>query len=193
MQLRMIFVIFLLFLTGCAGQYFDNATVKENWQQELVVKNEWQVNGKLAIINAQKRQSANLFWSTNKQRDQLNLTTFVGTSVLKLEKTLTQTSIHIDGKTHQGENAQALVFRLTGLNLPFLDDPNWLKGLPDTRVYTSDELNRVELATLTDSQGNLWQVTYNNYQKHGGFWLPYSISLSHNNLKLKLKVYSWQI
>ena len=129
MQLRMIFVIFLVFLTGCASQYYDNATVKENWQRDLLQKQSW----------------------------------------------------------------QQLVYWLTGMNLPFLDDPNWLKGLPHTQTFLADELNRVSNATLIDSQGKQWQITYSNYQKHGGYWLPYSISLTHDTVKLKLKVYTWQI
>ena len=56
MQLRMIFVIFLVFLSGCAGQYFDNATVKENWQRQLLQQDTWQVTGKLAVIQTKKRQ-----------------------------------------------------------------------------------------------------------------------------------------
>lgn len=193
MQLRMIFVIFLVFLSGCASQYFDNATVKENWQRQLLQQHTWQAQGKLAIIQPNKRQSANLFWSTTPQKDNLNLTSFVGTSVLALEKTAKQATLELDGETHTGKNAQQLVYWLTGMNLPFLDDPNWLKGLPNTTQYLADELNRVNQATLTDSKGEQWQILYNDYKKHGGYWLPYSISLTHSSVKLKLKVYSWQI
>lgn len=193
MQLRMIFVIFLVFLTGCASQYYDNATVKENWQRELLQKQSWQVKGKLAIIQPEKRQSANLFWATTAKKDVLNLTSFVGTSVLSLEKTQTHATLELDGETHVGKNAQQLVYWLTGMNLPFLDDPNWLKGLPHTQTFLADELNRVSNATLIDSQGKQWEITYSNYQKHGGYWLPYSISLTHDTVKLKLKVYTWQI
>lgn len=193
MQLRMIFVIFLVFLSGCAGQYFDNATVKENWQRQLLQQDTWQVTGKLAVIQTKKRQSVNLFWSTSPNKDNLNLTSFVGTSVLSLEKTPIQTTLDLNGETHTGKNAQALVFWLTGMNLPFLDDPHWLKGLPNTQDYVADKRNRVSQASLTDTKGELWQIRYSDYKKHGGYWLPYAITLTHNTVKLKLKVYSWQI
>lgn len=193
MQLRLIFVIFLLFLSGCASIYFDNATVKENWQQELITKKQWEVSGKLAIISPEKRQSANLFWQTTPLSEQLELTSFIGTSVLSLKRENGITSLNIDGRTHTSNNAQQLVYQLTGLNLPFVDNTNWLKGLPDTTEFSSDELNRVTMATITDSQNKQWQIKYNSYQKHGGYWLPYSVVLSHQNISLKLKVYSWQI
>lgn len=193
MQLRIIFVVILLFLHGCATQHFDNATIKENWQQELITKKQWEMSGKLAIIKPDKRQSANLFWQTNLSAEQLELTSFIGTSVLSLKREKGITTLYADGRTHTSKNAQQLVYQLTGFNLPFLDNTHWLKGLPDTDLYSSDELNRVTSAIITDSQNKQWHIKYSSYKKHGGYWLPYSIKLSHQNISLKLKVYSWQI
>ena len=193
MQLRMIFIIFSLIISGCAGTYFDNATVKENWQLELLKQEVWQLEGKLAIIQPDNRQSANLYWSASDSQDVLNLNSFVGTSILSLTRTPGLATIEFNGETHYGKNAQQLANWLTGLDLPFLDDPSWLKGLPNTTSFQSDELYRVTHATLKDTQGKEWQIRYGNYQRHAGYWLPFSLSLTHNDIRLKLKIYEWDI
>lgn len=192
-QFRLIFLIFLSVLAGCAGQYNDNRSVKEDWQLQLVKQSNWQVSGKLAIIQPKNRQSANLVWQTAAETKSLNLSSFIGTNIMSLTQQDGLATLKVDGETYQDKNAQRLVYQLTGLNLPFIDNPSWLKGLPNTSQYTHDELNRITRATILDEDNQSWLIEYKQYKKHGGYWLPYSMTLSHHDLKLKLKVNTWQI
>ncbi len=194
MRLQLILLMILFILSGCAQQISDNAQLKTDWQQQLKQKTNWKLAGKMAFMEAKNRQSANLNWQTEQNLSKFSLTSFIGTNIL----TLTQHNkehfeIEYDGNHYTGQSGQHLIDQLTGLNLPFVDDVNWLKGLPNSPLYEYDELYRVTQAQLIDGDGQTWFVDYNNYKKHQGFWLPYAITLRHNTLKIKLKIYTWQI
>lgn len=192
MPLHLILLMFLLFLSGCAQQISDNSVLKSKWQRDLHAQTDWQTQGKLAFIHPEKRQSANYHWMTRQQHTQLNLTSFIGTSILSMEKNADAVNVTVEGKQYQDTNAQNLIYRLTGFNLPFVNDDNWLKGLPNTPDYEVDHQGRVIQAKLTDENAGTWLVNYQQYKKHQGYWLPYSITLQQHDLKLKLKIFTWQ-
>ncbi|WP_082305732.1 lipoprotein insertase outer membrane protein LolB [Pseudoalteromonas sp. '520P1 No. 412'] len=196
MRLYLILLMFFLFISGCVSTIPDKQTIFSDWQVHLDNQDSWKANGKLAFISKKERHSANFTWQNNGGSStpdyKLKLTTFIGTQILSLVQTNSHAQLDYDSKTFRDKNAQNMLNRLTDLSFPLNDAPNWLKGRPDSAHIKYDNFERIMLATIEDSQGDTWQVTYNNYVKNNGVWLPTKLNLERNDLKIKMQIHSWQ-
>lgn len=188
----MILLIILLFLSGCAQKISPPNELYSQWQAQLAAERTFSVNGKIVFISTEKRQSASLNWRSSETETKLNLSSFIGTNILSMAQTEAGVSIEIDGETYQGDNAQQLIYRLTGFNLPFVNGDEWLKGLSKSENAQFDDNARLLSTTLYDSYQSPWQLSYDNYQQQDGYWLPHSIRLSNDELTIKLRVNAWQ-
>ena len=196
MRLYLILLMFFLFISGCAQNISDKQSVISNWQTHLDAQTHWKANGKLAFISKEERHSANFSWSNqgdNFRPDyNLKLTSFIGTQILSLNQTQSQAQLEYDSETYIDTNAQNMLTRLTNLSFPVNDEANWLKGRPKSKDIKYDALNRIIWAQMTDSQGTHWQVSYNQYIKNKGVWLPTKLNLKNDHLKIKMQIHSWQ-
>jgi outer membrane lipoprotein LolB len=43
-----------------------------------------------------------------------------------------------------------------------------------------------------DDNGKKWQISYTSYVQKYGFWLPNALTLTHEKIKIKIKLYDWQ-
>lgn len=189
---HLILLIILLFLSGCAQKISPPNELYSQWQAQLAAERTFSVNGKIVFISTEKRQSASLNWRSSETETKLNLSSFIGTNILSMAQTEAGVSIEIDGETYQGDNAQQLIYRLTGFNLPFVNGDEWLKGLSKSENAQFDDNARLLTTTLYDSYQSPWQLSYDNYQQQDGYWLPHSIRLSNDELTIKLRVNAWQ-
>ena len=87
----------------------------------------WELKGKLLVKTPQDKFSTNLFWLHEPNRDQLTLTTMLGTTVLSLDAQPNNVTLKVDGKTHQGSDAQTLLVSVDWLvdthrAIPLLDN-----------------------------------------------------------------------
>ena len=100
--------------------------------QLLKQLSQWQITGKIAFIQSNKRERANFHWQINEETQQqnLNLTSYLGINVLQLSSSNGHHKVKVDGKTYQGEDLTALIYQLTGFTLPTKALNYWLKGLP---------------------------------------------------------------
>lgn len=149
----------------------------------------WQLSGKLAIITEQERGSARLNWQQDGDDYRLNLTSLIGTHILELNRQQGRlTLIDRDGKTHQSQNASALIYQLTGWDLPIDGLPLWIKGLPGKAHY---QLNADKsLASVSDGA---WQIDYQQYQDQDGYRLPHQLSLQGEQTRIKLQINQWSL
>lgn len=198
MRLYLILLMFFLFISGCANTIPEKQRIFSNWQAHLDNQAKWKANGKLAFISKKERPpSVNFSWQNhgdNKTPDfKLKLTTFIGTQILLLTQTKYSAQLDYDSKTYRDTNAQNMLSRLTNLSFPVNDAPSWLKGRPESAQIKYDELDRIISATIKDIQGDTWQVTYNQYVKNSGVWLPTKLNLVRNDLKIKMQIHSWQL
>lgn len=196
MRLYLILLMFFLFMSGCAQKISNKQELLSDWQAHLDKQARWKANGKLAFISKQSPPSVNFTWQNqgdSKSPDfKLKLTTIFGTQILALTQTKSSAQLDYDGVTYLDVDAQNLLNRLTNLSFPVNDAANWLKGRPQSLNIKYDEFDRIMLASIKDNQGENWQVTYNQYVKKNGVWLPTKLNLVNNNLKIKMQIHSWQ-
>lgn len=190
MLLRLFTLGCLLLLAGCATTQPQRDQV--NWQQErtrLEQLTHWQLSGKMAIITAQQKGSARVNWQQDGDDYRLNLTSLIGTHILELSRRKGEiTLIDNEGNPHQSQDAEALVYQLTGWNIPVAGLPAWIKGLPGEAEF---ELNPDRsLASVRDGQ---WQIVYGDYRDQDGYRLPHLLTMTGQGSRLKLQINQWTI
>ncbi|UNP87647.1 lipoprotein insertase outer membrane protein LolB [Aeromonas encheleia] len=190
MFLRIFSLACLLLLAGCTTTSPQRDQV--NWQQErarLELLTHWQLSGKMAIITAQQKGSARLNWQQDGDDYRLNLSSIVGTHILELSRSKGEvTLIDNDGKQHQSQDAEALIYQLTGWNIPVQGLPEWIKGLPGKAEF---ELNPdASLASVRDGQ---WQIVYGDYRDQAGYRLPHLLTMTGQGSRLKLQINQWTL
>jgi len=190
-RLYLILLTFFLFLSGCAQQISPQTALYDDWKSQLSQQTNWQVEGKLAFISPDERQSANLNWQQQEQLNQLILTSFIGTRVLALTQNTNGAELEYDDHIYHDINASRLLARLTGFNIPMDSADNWLKGTVDDPSLQVDELGRAKNVTWHAPDGDQWQISYADYQQYAGFWLPKKLTLKHQDIKIKIQLYEW--
>ena len=188
----LILFMFFLFLGGCAHQIDTKTTLYDDWKPRLAAQKIWQVEGKLAFISPEERQSANLNWQQTTNSNNLILTTFIGTRILSLKQTANGAELEFDGEQYFDTNAAELLKRLTGFTLPVDNADNWLKGTIDDESLIVDELGRAKQVLWFDNTGKKWQIDYGAYVQNAGYWLPTKLTLKHQQIKIKIQLYDWQ-
>ncbi len=187
-----ILTITFLFLGGCAQQLSDKTAVYDNWKGQLTNQKTWRVQGKLAFISPDERQSANLNWQQQENSSNLVLTSFIGTRILQLKQSRDIAELEFDDKVYVDSNASALLKRLTGFALPVNNASDWLKGTIDSHTLQVDELGRAKQVLWIDNEGKQWQINYANYIQSAGFWLPTKLTLKHQKIRIKIQLHDWR-
>lgn len=195
------FLFLLLLLSGCTTvpniAIEDSQTNQTNIEriQQLEQLSDWKINGKIAFINKNDRQSANILWqqdSVNKT-ERLNLSTVLGINVLQLERLDDHYLLEVDGEEYQTQDLDLLIYQLTGLNLPTRAMHSWLKGLaflPSDKIEYNEKNNLPK--SLTSNYNNqTWHISYKNYRIFKQHRLAKQLTITQGNLRIKIIIHSW--
>ena len=196
------FVIFsILSLSACTSTHNNSGIVltaqsPEQRSTKLQQIEQWQIKGKIAFIEKNKRNSATVNWQVNEKNNSqyLNLTSYLGINVLQLTTLQGNHSLIFDGKTYNDNNLKELIFSLTGLTLPTQALNYWLKGLPfestDEVFYDSSHL---PLSLDSSYNGEHWQVSFADYEQIDQVMLAKKITVTKDNLLIKIAINEWNI
>ena len=106
----LIMLISSLLILGCSTTRLvpeEKLNIKQSIEQrnqQLLTLNKWQLKGKIAFLQTNKRESASINWKVNNDNQQLNLSTYLGISVLKLTSNNDLHTINLDGKKYQSSD-----------------------------------------------------------------------------------------
>lgn len=194
-------ILFLLY--GCASNKNIEQSQPVEYQSKEVRLNklkkiqQWQINGKIAFIQKNKRESASLFWQydQNKEKQTLKLTTYLGINVLSLNSDKGIHEVEIDGKNYQHENLDQLIYSLTGLILPTKALHYWLKGVMYSAndKITYDKKSGLPISLISYYQGHAWQINYKKYQRVDEVNLAHQFTIKQNNLTIKIILNQWKL
>jgi len=197
----------ILFLTACSTLRVEepittNIPAQQRFQQLNNVSS-WKLSGKIAFFQGEERERVNLYWSMDESvpSQQLNLSTYLGISVLQLNSEKNHHTLKIDGKKYHGENLDLLIEELTGLTLPTKALSYWLKGTPyDTEHDFITYDSRTALPkTLTSSLANAygqqqqWHINYSRYKMVNNIALATKFTIKTQNLTIKIAIDKWQV
>lgn len=167
--------------------------------QSLSSLQQWQVNGKLAIISAEERKSASLNWRQQAQNINLLLTTVVGSTIANLDYDGKLATLRADDKTWQAPSASDLILQITGWQVPVEELSEWIKGEVNASLVNSRFENGLVQSFTTQCNDCLsWTIEYNSYGKfefeQGSFTLPTSMRLRQEatDTLLILRIDKWR-
>ncbi len=180
-----------IFISGCSTTIPDNLIpVSVNKVQQASA---WEMQGKLAVRTSQDRFSTNIYWLHSPHRDELTLTTVLGTTLLSLSSQDDLVTLSVDGETYQDTNAQRLLTRVSGWSIPIDSLPLWLTGqlTAGDKLISSDSQQRPS-KLVNSQQLPPWQVEFKSWQKQSGADVPRLLNLTRGDLRLKLQLNKWQ-
>ncbi len=189
----LILFMFFLFIGGCAQKISTVDYIYPDWKSRLEQQAQWQVQGKMAFISTEQRQSANLNWQHDEQYSDMVLTSFIGTRILSLKQNAQGAELEYDDNVYTDRDASMLLYRLTGFSIPLDNAEKWLKGTVENDQASYDEQGRLKSLIWQANNGQQWQITYSDYIKQDGYWLPVKLSLKNNKIRIKIQLNDWQL
>lgn len=187
----------LIFLAGCEttppGQTSSTAPpLWESRQQQLGLFNAWNIKGKLAVIQSDRRDSLVInYWQQIEDHFDIHVSSLLlGLGATRISGTPEYLVLQqADELPVDSSYPERLLERSLGWSLPLDSLPYWIKGLPreDTVAETS-----------FDEQGNLyqlkqsgWQMTFARYTMIEELILPTKVTLRKDNIRLKVIISEW--
>lgn len=192
--------MFLLFLSGCSllSEQNNDEVKTVDWaehKQHLENISHWQISGKLAMFIGKERQSANLHWQQKGENFTIDLTSFIGTRMVRVKKDQQGVEIiNSDGKTFTGNNAETLIAELApGVVFPVSELQQWVKGNPVDASYQLNEQHLVNDLLGKDKLNKIWSVHLSQYKDDIGIFLPYNVELNRGDVRIKIRINQWQV
>ncbi len=162
------------------------AIVKKN-PKDLI---SWQFKGRVAIHTKKDSQILRIQWIQNKNNINLRIYGSFGKTYARLLRVDGLSTLEVDDKTYQDNNAELLLWRVLGWQIPINEMSYWIRGIsgnaalsPLTTINSSGYLKTLDY--------NNWHVTYDKYKIFSHYPLPTKIKLTHPDLSLKFSIQKW--
>jgi outer membrane lipoprotein LolB len=192
--------ILLTLLSACATQVpLSTPTVQnqQSWedrQNSLSQITHWHSVGALGIQTAKGNSALQFDWQLQSENDySLRFIGPIGTGYGTLKTTPAQ-SVYLapKGKTYTDSNAEALLTKVTGWQLPVNDLYYWARGLPAPGSTPSLQFDDSH-SHLTGLQQDGFDVLFQNYSGVGKVDLPSKLLIQNADIKVKIVVTRWQL
>jgi len=187
----------IFFLVGCANPPKPKVNLNSSFHQlSLKQLDHWSIKGKLGFKSPKKKQSANFRWQQSPLQYQLNMTTIIGTSLVKMQGNVEGVTLIADDETYQDSDPSHLIWRVTGWQIPVEKLRFWIKGQHQNNdlVIIGDQGWVNQLQPICDNCEN-WLISYDNYKLVDETWLPHKVVLNNSltNSQLLIRVNIWDL
>ncbi|TKI05588.1 lipoprotein insertase outer membrane protein LolB [Martelella alba] len=155
----------------------------------------YQTRGAFAYISGRQRVYARFNWTqTDADSYRLLLTNPLGGTELDLSvRPNTAKIINNQGKTYTSEDAQTMLQKLTGMDIPLDNLRQWLVGLPgDAHDFALDDRGLLKQVNYYHN-GRRWKVSYLNYRDDTLPPMPGNIELREDDQLIKLRMDTWSL
>ena len=195
--MKFIPLLALLLLTGCTTvaerkAVTDPAATWQSRQQSLRNLEHWQLKGRIAIINGVEAWHLNVNWQQKQADYFIQLSGPFGSGQVQLRGNeqgviLTDT----EQQVFVASEAETLLYDHTGVRMPVNGLRYWILGLPGPASNSRTELDAY--GRLAELQQNDWNIILRRYTTLGNLELPDKLSVSKQDLKVRLVVDSWEL
>jgi len=193
---KLILSLAFVYLTGCSTTQVPQQEIdRQQHQLKLSQFNHWNVKGRLAFKSPDEKFSAYINWEQQQDNYSLNLNSFIGTSLMKMEGYPGYASLKADDNVYTDTNASHLINRITGWNIPVEKLALWVKGQYEMQdSVTVDEYGLAQTLQPKCNDCQQWRLDFSKYKLVNEIWLPHQIVL--NNTKktdnqIKIRINSW--
>jgi outer membrane lipoprotein LolB len=152
----------------------------------------WELQGKLAVRTPEEKFSTNLYWLHTGTRDELKLTTMLGTTVLSLISAQGKAVLEVDGKRFEDSDPQRLLDDISGWSIPLASLPLWITGQVGDSLVLVSNADGTPRQLQSREETAPWLVDFVNWQRQSGAPVPAQLRLRRNELQLKIQLTHWQ-
>jgi outer membrane lipoprotein LolB len=192
-----LWLIFSFTLTACTPiwQTRPDTSPETLWQARqiaLLQFDNWKIQGRTVIRNKQEAWNVGLRWQQNHDQFQIQLLgPFAqgGVSIEGDDKLVIMTLD--DGQKLQSTNAEELITKTLGMQLPINALRDWVRGLP----HQQSNIESIEY----DEQGRIihlvqqgWDIDFKRYVPFKQYSLPSKIFITQPDRSLRLVITSWK-
>ncbi|MDE2235337.1 MAG: outer membrane lipoprotein LolB [Gammaproteobacteria bacterium] len=198
MNTRVLLLASLLAITGCAsvpGAPPSGAPNEAAWQnrsQQLQKITDWELQGRVGIINGKQGGSGSMEWIQRGRQLTFSFRGPFGAGSLLVQGDADALWVRSSrGDNFISTNPQQDFSERLHIPLPILSMRYWMLGLPDPRgAFTKSVDARGHLVVLVQRG---WQVDYQDYASFDGTDLPTRLLISHGIVRIKVAVNDWRI
>jgi len=189
-----------LYLSGCAINT-KQPSVAVNTESPSVLYqqhmdnigniHQFSVKSRLGIITNPKNHSARLSWQHTPQKDHINVYSPIGGKVANIIKTSEKVTLTDNGqKTIEAEDTESLTEKTLGFRLPLSGLSHWVLGKP-SNIGLVNMVQWDANGRIKTMQQNGWDIQYQDYAEHSGYFLPRKVTLKNDKMTLKLVTDKW--
>lgn len=176
-------VLLPLLLSACA-------TTPTVVQRPVAVDAPFVINGRIAIIQPERRDSAGLRWTHEAGMDEVLLLAPLGQAVARITSGLQGVTLEAEGKTHVAQDAETLTRDLLGWQLPLSGLRYWVAALPAPDGEYRSEQDEAGRLSVLYQQG--WIIHYTRYAGEGRDALPLRLSLQREGMEVRVLIDEWE-
>ena len=170
-------VLILGLLNGCASTTSlppASDQSQQRWlerQQQLKQIKDWKIRGRFAVKTGDKGGQATVIWDRQNHDHQMIMYGPMGAGKVLLNETPKGANLTDSKKrTYQDRNAEDLLYRVVGWEIPFTQLQWWLVGLP--AVGSDYELKLDGQGRIHSLNQNGWRIDFKSYRDIDGIMLP---------------------
>lgn len=191
-------VLIAAFLAACATTPpapLERASAAAHTRaQALLALKGWTLDARVGVRSASNSGQLSMHWRHRGEVDALRLVGPFGRPLIEVRQDLTGARLRLKGRVYRAADAQALLRRLTGVELPLAGLPYWVIGVPVPGVSGErgfDDAGRLRRLTQLG-----WEVEIPEYETVDGVAMPASLrlrALSPTPVTVRLQVEGWQL
>ncbi len=176
-------VLLSLLLTACAS----TPTVLK---RPAAVDAPFAFNGRIVIIQPERRDSAGLRWTHDAASDEVLLLAPLGQAVARITSNAQGVTLEAEGETHAAQDAETLTQELLGWQLPLSGLRYWVAALPAPGGEFRSEQDAQGRMAVLYQRG--WIIHYTRYADEGRDALPLRLSLQRAGMEVRVLIDEWE-
>ncbi len=184
----------LLLLAGCATAPLtpEGADAWLRRQAQVAALDTWTLQGRFSLTLENEAWHANLHWQEQSGRYTLRVSTPLGQGAALIEGGPGAVTIQLpDGTRDEAPDAETLLTRHLGWQLPVDGLQWWIRGLPAPATSYRPGFDAEGRLERLEQDG--WRIDYREYTTVDGLLLPRKVFLTRDRLDLRLVVSEWQL
>lgn len=172
-----------LVLSGCAAlpERAAVADIEAAWQARttrLAGFTEWALTGRAALTTPDEGWQVTLRWAHKGARETIDLAGPFGSGRVRLTQDKSGAQLRdSQNRVYRAANAQQVLERATGWQLPIAGLHYWIRGLPAPGPDAARELD--DYGRLKALRQFGWEIQFLEYRVVGAYELPSKLSLTH--------------
>lgn len=191
--MRLIVVITLSVLAGCASKLDQGVQNEVNWSSHrntVLTIQHWSAAGKVGARQGEESTSFNLIWDQSNSDYDIRLFGPLGQGAVKIIGDDTQATLYEGNNETTASDLETLIAENHSIQLPLNALQYWVRGVPEPYQPATIALGAQGLIAELNQFG--WVVRYTDYETTNPP-MPRKFSLTRGDTAVKIIIKTWEI